>query len=66
MTIKSTQQSAGKAQRLAQEKANFKGTSKAYVKKVEDCEIKEKKKKIITRVALGLLNFLTLFIFRKR
>ena len=66
MTIKSTQQSAGKAQRLAQERANFKGNSKAYVKKIEDCEIKEKKKKLIIRIALGIASFFTGLIFRKR
>ena len=66
MTIKSTQQSAGKAQKLAQEKANFKGTTKAYIKNVEDCEIKEKKRKIITRIALGIASFFTSLIFRKQ
>ena len=66
MNIKSTQQSAGNAQKLAQEKANFKGNTEAYVKKIEDCEIKEKKRKLITRIALGIASFLTSLIFRKR
>lgn len=65
MTIKSTQQSAGKAESKAR--------SDAYNKRLEILQntvpvvsVAKTKRKVIKNIALSFLNFFTLLIFRKK